>query len=242
MFALRTLCRGPRPLAISSSASSAARSLRAPRPAVRFQSNSANSTQAQWEAAARRNRTANLWLSGAVVAGSFALGFVVCQTLYNSKKEPPTFLLPSNLGIELQERTQPTYGSVADYHKCIDEIRELYKKKGKEDSVSTDADDLRSHGISDWSYHEAELPTVVVWVDSTEEVQDLVHISRKYRVPITPFSGGTSLEGHFSSVSSAAARCARALWGVPRSDCVLSALVGGHGVTQCPCVSHMVKR
>lgn len=204
MFALRTLCRGPtRPLASagSSLSSASARSLRVPRSsALRFNSTSAKQ-QAEWEKAARRNRTANMWLSGAVVAGSFALGFVVCQTLYNSKKEPPTFLLPSDMGIELQERTQPTYGSVEDYHKCIDEIRELFKSKGKEDSVSTDADDLRSHGISDWSYHEAELPTVVVWVDSTEEVQDLVNISRKYRVPITPFSGGTSLEGHFSSVS-----------------------------------------
>lgn len=202
MFALRTVCRAAaRPLPSSRSSPL----LRTSLARARFQSSTAakgpKPTQAEWESAARRNRTANLWLSGAVVAGSFALGFVVCQTLYNSKKEPPTFLLPSNLGIELQEKTQPVFGSVADYHKCIDEIRALYKAKGKEDSVSTDADDLRTHGVSDWSYHEAELPTVVCWVDSTEEVQDLVNISRKYRVPITPFSGGTSLEGHFSSVS-----------------------------------------
>lgn len=37
-------------------------------------------------------------------------------------------------------------------------------------------------------------------MNSTEEVAEIVKISKQYRVPITPFSGGTSLEGHFSSV------------------------------------------
>jgi D-lactate dehydrogenase (cytochrome) len=69
------------------------------------------------------------------------------------------------------------------------------------DKVSTDAADLESHGISDWSYHEEKRPTVVVWVESTEEVVEIVKIATRWRVPITPFSGGTSLEGHFSSVS-----------------------------------------
>jgi hypothetical protein len=35
---------------------------------------------------------------------------------------------------------------------------------------------------------------------STGDVQKVVQIANHYRVPVTPFSGGTSLEGHFSSV------------------------------------------
>ncbi len=42
---------------------------------------------------------------------------------------------------------------------------------------------------------------MVVWVEDTKEVQEVVVVAQKYKVPITPFSGGTSLEGHYSSVS-----------------------------------------
>lgn len=108
-------------------------------------------------------------------------------------------LLVSSLAIKMQEKNQPTYGSGDDYRAAMKEIKDLFASRGKADSVSTDEDDLLHHGVSDWSYHGAELPTVVVWVDNTAEVQYIMRIATKYRVPITPFSGGTSLEGHFSS-------------------------------------------
>ncbi|KAK6906982.1 hypothetical protein I203_100971 [Kwoniella mangroviensis CBS 8507] len=112
---------------------------------------------------------------------------------------PSTSLVDSSFAIAHQLANQPRYGSHKDYQDAIKELTEYFKAKGKEDKVSTDDDDLRSHGISDWSYHPAKKPTVVVWVESTEEVQHVVKIAQRYKVPITPFSGGTSLEGHFSS-------------------------------------------
>lgn len=36
---------------------------------------------------------------------------------------------------------------------------------------------------------------------STEDVVKIVNLARKHRVPIIPYSGATSLEGHFSGVS-----------------------------------------
>jgi D-lactate dehydrogenase (cytochrome) len=42
---------------------------------------------------------------------------------------------------------------------------------------------------------------VVVYPDSTEDVVKVVKVANKYRMPITPYSGGTSLEGHFRAVS-----------------------------------------
>jgi len=42
--------------------------------------------------------------------------------------------------------------------------------------------------------------TVVVHVQSTEDVVKVVNTSRKYLVPIVPYSGGTSLEGNLSAV------------------------------------------
>jgi FAD/FMN-containing dehydrogenase len=42
--------------------------------------------------------------------------------------------------------------------------------------------------------------SVVVYPDSTEDVVKIVNLARKYRMPIIPYSGGTSLEGHFAGV------------------------------------------
>jgi D-lactate dehydrogenase (cytochrome) len=39
-------------------------------------------------------------------------------------------------------------------------------------------------------------PDAVVWVNDTQEVQDVVQVARTYRMPIIPFGAGTSLEGH----------------------------------------------
>jgi len=43
--------------------------------------------------------------------------------------------------------------------------------------------------------------TVVVHPESTEDVVKIVKIAVKYRMPITPYSGGSSLEGSFRAVS-----------------------------------------
>lgn len=148
-----------------------------------------------------RAQTANaglylLSLLGALGAG-YALNLVVNTPVPNVQYT----LIDSAKAKAHQLANQPTYGSHKDYLAAIEEITRIFEGIGKGDKVSTDESDLESHGISDWSYHEEKRPTVVVWVESTEEVQEVVRIATKYRVPITPFSGGTSLEGHFSSVS-----------------------------------------
>jgi D-lactate dehydrogenase (cytochrome) len=40
----------------------------------------------------------------------------------------------------------------------------------------------------------------VVYPDSTEDVVKIVNVAKKYHMPIIPYSGGTSLEGHFAGV------------------------------------------
>ncbi len=40
----------------------------------------------------------------------------------------------------------------------------------------------------------------MVYPDSTEDVVKIVNVARKYRMPIVPYSGGTSVEGHFAGV------------------------------------------
>ena len=141
-------------------------------------------------------------LFGTVI--TFGIGFyaaAVFNATDTSRLPLDLTLMPSKLAVEQQERTQPVYGTREDYHKAIDDLRALFDRRKQEDRVSTDESDLETHGISDWSYHEEKRPTVVVWVESTEEVQEVMLIARKHRVPITPYAGATSLEGHFSSVS-----------------------------------------
>ena len=43
-------------------------------------------------------------------------------------------------------------------------------------------------------------PSVVVFPKSTEDVVKVVKIANKYKMPVVPYSGATSLEGNYRSV------------------------------------------
>jgi D-lactate dehydrogenase (cytochrome) len=69
------------------------------------------------------------------------------------------------------------------------------------DNVSTTATDTEDHAGSDWSSHprkESEKPFIVLYPNSTEEVSQILKICHQRRIPVVPFSGGTSLEGNFA--------------------------------------------
>ena len=70
-----------------------------------------------------------------------------------------------------------------------------------EENVSTKAGDLEYHSGSDWSSYTSkahEKPFCIVFPSTTEEVSRIVKVCHERRIPITAYSGGTSLEGHFS--------------------------------------------
>ena len=54
------------------------------------------------------------------------------------------------------------------------------------------------HGGSE-AYHPLEPPDLVVFPESTEEVQAIVRVCASHVAPIVPFGAGTSLEGNASS-------------------------------------------
>ncbi|KAH9903836.1 hypothetical protein F4778DRAFT_770809 [Xylariomycetidae sp. FL2044] len=71
---------------------------------------------------------------------------------------------------------------------------------GKE-NISTLEDDLATHTNSDWSsyrHSESEKPFMVVYPGSTEEVSHIMKVCHSRRIPVVGYSGGTSLEGHFT--------------------------------------------
>jgi D-lactate dehydrogenase (cytochrome) len=69
-----------------------------------------------------------------------------------------------------------------------------------EDTISTDDEDLEAHGFSEWSSINLEtFPVAVAYPKSTEEVFQIAKVCSKYRMPMIPYSGGSSLEGNFSA-------------------------------------------
>jgi len=67
------------------------------------------------------------------------------------------------------------------------------------DRVSTSAA-VREHHGKDESYFPYAPPDAVVFLQTTEEVRDVVNICRRHRVPMIPYGVGTSLEGHILAV------------------------------------------
>lgn len=70
------------------------------------------------------------------------------------------------------------------------------------DHVSTEEADLRSHSGSNWSSYttkDSEQPFMIIFPSTTEEVSKIMRVCHTRRIPVTAYSGGTSLEGHFSA-------------------------------------------
>ncbi|KAI1379994.1 hypothetical protein F4677DRAFT_408227 [Hypoxylon crocopeplum] len=110
---------------------------------------------------------------------------------------------PPKRAVTLFDSKMPTpqYASMDEMEDALKEIRRAIARKGEEeDIISTDPDDLLAHGYSEWSTTNPDgLPVAVAYPRSTEQVSTIARICHKYRVPIIPYSGGSSLEGNFSA-------------------------------------------
>ncbi|KAF8192120.1 FAD-linked oxidase-like protein [Pholiota molesta] len=94
----------------------------------------------------------------------------------------------------------PQFGSSQDFESAIAELRialDLNADVDATEKVSTDPDELHTHGFSENDHFPEMLPSVVVYPASTEDVVKIVRIATTYKVPITVYSGATSLEGHY---------------------------------------------
>ncbi|KZV68441.1 hypothetical protein PENSPDRAFT_754087 [Peniophora sp. CONT] len=89
----------------------------------------------------------------------------------------------------------------ANADECKAAIEELRAALPGEGQVKTDPKLLQTYGHSDNSYHPDSPHAVIVRPTSTEDVVKIVNIARKYRMPVTPYSGATSLEGHYAGFS-----------------------------------------
>lgn len=79
-------------------------------------------------------------------------------------------------------------------------IEKIKREISIEGLISTDPEDLHAHGYSEWSTTNPDnLPVAVAYPRTTEQVSTIARICYEHRVPIIPYSGGSSLEGNFSA-------------------------------------------
>ncbi|GAU17558.1 hypothetical protein TSUD_341020 [Trifolium subterraneum] len=66
-----------------------------------------------------------------------------------------------------------------------------------EDNISLDYDERYMHGKPQHSFHQAvNIPDVIVYPRSEEEVSKIVKSCNNHKIPIVPYGGATSIEGH----------------------------------------------
>jgi D-lactate dehydrogenase (cytochrome) len=71
-----------------------------------------------------------------------------------------------------------------------------------EENVSTQQAELTSHSGSEWSTYASlpgDVPFAILKPGSTEDVSKIMKVCHRRRIPVTAYSGGTSLEGHFAA-------------------------------------------
>jgi hypothetical protein len=98
--------------------------------------------------------------------------------------------------------SEAKYASPAEVQAAIVKLCQAFPLP---DSVELDSENLKAYGSSENSYHPTSPHSVIVRPKSTEDVVRVVQISREFKLPIVPYSGATSLEGHFAGVISLAA-------------------------------------
>jgi D-lactate dehydrogenase (cytochrome) len=131
----------------------------------------------------------NLWTNSRVLLLTGALAAIGYVVGVNDAGTHSKELLPRNPQV-------PKYASKTQLEKAIAELRDALG----EDAISTDDEDLKSHGYSEWSsFNIDQLPIAVAYPKSTEEVSLIVKTASKYKVPMVPYSGGSSLEANFAA-------------------------------------------
>lgn len=117
---------------------------------------------------------------------------------YSSKLSASKQVFPLQSTTPLSALETPRYGSHEALAKCLDEIREVL---GPE-YVRTDDVELDHHtdnGFNPSKPLPHQRPECIVYPITTEEVSAVMKIINRYNIPVVPYSGGTSLEGHFYS-------------------------------------------
>lgn len=121
--------------------------------------------------------------------------------------------------------------SVANLRAAMDEVKAIIG----DEHVSVDKENLITHSGSDFQSHPfsratAKTSSFIAYPSSTEEVSQIAKVCHWRRIPITPYSGGTSIEDATTPVPGSICidftRMARVEINVDDMDCVVQPGVG----------------
>ncbi|KAF2090060.1 D-lactate dehydrogenase mitochondrial precursor [Saccharata proteae CBS 121410] len=146
-----------------------------------------NTSRYPYEATSRHPFKAGFWTPGrALLLAAFTGAIAYLAGVHDARPLPL-----AGTGSE-----KPSYADQKDMEKAIGELRRMLG----EDAISTDDEDLLSHGYSEWSsINIDQLPVAVAYPRSTEEVSEIAKVCHKYKIPMIPYSGGSSLEANFAA-------------------------------------------
>lgn len=130
------------------------------------------------------------------IAGCFAvggiIGYCLVQVFDSRYSKLQKFPLGSTTGLD--QLGPPQYGTTQDLEQCVEKIG---KTIGESKVVAT-ASALSHHTENGFNIGKPlpeQRPKCVVYVESTEDVSQVMKLVTKYKIPVVPFSGGTCLEG-----------------------------------------------
>ncbi|ODV86482.1 hypothetical protein CANARDRAFT_175363 [[Candida] arabinofermentans NRRL YB-2248] len=124
------------------------------------------------------------------IAGGYA-------TFNYLKQNPPNDFFPASASTPLKDLTSsPRYAKEPEVKLAIAEMATFLKP----DQMTNSEGELYNHSSNSSTFHkpnDTERPYVIAYPHDTQEVAEIVKICNKYRIPMVPYSGGTSIEGHF---------------------------------------------
>ncbi|KAL0736445.1 hypothetical protein Bca4012_012655 [Brassica carinata] len=137
------------------------------------------------------------WCSRSLVplaVAASAASFALLNHSYPSISESSA--LDSSKGVKIGGKGSTELVVKGEYKEVPKElIAEL--KTILQDNLTTDYDERYFHGKPQNSFHKSvNIPDVVVFPRSEEEVSKILKSCNQYKVPIVPYGGATSIEGH----------------------------------------------
>lgn len=122
------------------------------------------------------------------------VGYAIADTLGENRRD-------KSIGksiLSVNDLEPPEYCKPKKLGKVLDQIKAIVGNDPE--NFSQSESELGAHSDTYFSTHHAstdERPSIVVYPKTTEEVSQIVSTCHDNKVPVVPFSGGTSLEGHF---------------------------------------------
>lgn len=143
------------------------------------------------------------WLGYSLAAG---IGYAVSDTFESNRKLKEVFHLDEKKTERFESSTLPL-NQLQSPEYCTDPkqiaavVKQLKAALNNDPETFSDAKtDLDSHSDTYFNTHHPtadQRPQIILFPRSTEDVSKILKICHDNKLPVIPFSGGTSLEGHF---------------------------------------------